>query len=139
MRVNNINGFLPYIKRDNKNRNQAQNNFTFKAVPQQYEKALLVILDGFGVQKGGELNPFKKSRMPFYKSLLANIWGDTLVRNIEASGVHVGLPANLVGSSEVGHNNIGAGRLIPQDLMVIDRAIEDGTFLKLKSVVKNVI
>lgn len=105
----------------------------FKAVPKHYDKVLLIILDGFGNKQGGELNPFDKSRMPFYKSLLNNTWGDTLVRNIQASGEHVGLPANLVGSSEVGHNNLGAGRLIPQDLMIIDKAIEDGSFLENKA------
>lgn len=105
---------------------------SFKSVPKHYDKALLIILDGFGVKNDGMYNPFLMSRMPFYKSLLNNTWGDTLYRPIQASGVHVGLPKDLAGSSEVGHNNLGAGRLIPQDLMVIDKAIEDGSFTKNK-------
>ncbi|MBQ7125814.1 phosphoglycerate mutase (2,3-diphosphoglycerate-independent) [bacterium] len=103
---------------------------SFKAVPKHYDKGLLIILDGFGIREKGNLNPFTGVRIPFWKSLWNNSWGDTLVRKIEASGVHVGLPAKLAGSSEVGHNNLGAGRLIPQDLMVIDRAIDDGSFKK---------
>ena len=116
------------VQRREKSTQGVQPNF--KAVPKHYDKGLLIILDGFGVREKGSLNPFLGVRMPFWKSLLNNAWGDTLVRNIEASGIYVGLPAKLAGSSEVGHNNLGAGRLIPQDLMVIDRAIDDGSFMK---------
>lgn len=100
----------------------------FKAVPKQFDKGILLILDGWGHRKGGKMNPFNDAKMPFYKSLLNNTWGDTLWRPIEASGKLVGLPGKLAGSSEVGHRNIGAGRLVPQDLMLIDKAIDDGNF-----------
>jgi 2,3-bisphosphoglycerate-independent phosphoglycerate mutase len=106
---------------------------SFQAVPKKFDKELLIILDGFGVKKGGELNPFDIARMPFYKSLVTNAYGDTLYRPIEASGIYVGLPPKLPGSSEVGHNNLGAGRMIPQDLMVIDDAIKDRSFYSNKA------
>lgn len=112
-----------------------QNNkshLSFKALPRHYDKSLLIILDGFGIKSGGSFNPFLKSRMPFFHTLQLNSWGDTLYRTIQASGIHVGLPKGLAGSSEVGHNNLGAGRLIPQDLMAIDNSIDDGTFFKNK-------
>ncbi len=130
--INKTTGITPKKNNVNNRANdEGQFKFlNFKSVPKQYEKALLIILDGFGVKSGGRFNPFSMSRMPFYKSLLNNTWGDTLYRTIHASGVHVGLPADLAGSSEVGHNNLGAGRLIPQDLMVIDKAIKDGSFLQ---------
>ena len=112
--------------------NPKQQNIGFKAVPKQFDKELLIILDGFGVKSGGLKNPFEQARMPFYKSLINNSYGDTLFRPIEASGVYVGLPPKLAGSSEVGHNNLGAGRLIPQDLMIIDEAIKDRRFPAVK-------
>lgn len=105
----------------------------FQAVPKQFNKELLIILDGFGVKSGGKMNPFDVARMPFYKSLVTNAYGDTLYRPIEASGTYVGLPPKLAGSSEVGHNNLGAGRMIPQDLMVIDDAIKDRSFYSNKA------
>ena len=128
--VTRLNNLRQENKRDKNS--QVNNNPTFTAIPRRYDKALLVILDGFGLKIGGKDNPFDVARMPFFKQLLNNAWGDTLFRPVEASGVHVGLPAKLAGSSEVGHNNLGAGRLIPQDLMVIDRAINDGSFYKNK-------
>lgn len=103
-------------------------NPAFKEVPRQFNKGLLVVLDGFGLKEGGKKNPFSKATMPFYKSLINNAYGDTLFRPIHASGAYVGLPQNLAGSSEVGHNNLGAGRMVPQDLMVINEAINDRTF-----------
>ena len=106
---------------------------SFKALPKRFDKVLLMILDGFGMQSGGLKNPFRDAYMPFYESLLRNKNGDTLFRPIHASGSYVGLPAKLAGSSEVGHNNLGAGRMIPQDLMVIDEAIKDRRFSENKA------
>lgn len=116
------------------NQTNNQQKPAFKAVPKQFNKELLVILDGYGIKKGGTKNPFDVARMPFYKSLINNSYGDTLYRPIEASGVFVGLPPKLAGSSEVGHNNLGAGRMIPQDLMVIDEAIKDRSFTANKPI-----
>ncbi len=105
-------------------------SISFKMIKNlNYERAMLVILDGFGIaEKGTIANPFNEAKMPFFKSLLANVNGDTLSRTIEAAGIHVGLPAKMVGNSEVGHNNLGAGRLVPQDLLVINNALKDGSF-----------
>ena len=107
-------------------------NITFGALPRRYDKVLLMILDGFGLKEGGRKNPFKDAYMPFFESLIKNDKGDSLFRPIEASGTFVGLPPKLAGSSEVGHNNLGAGRMIPQDLMVIDEAIKDRRFTGIK-------
>ena len=122
------------VQNNGKNKNSFPKSYapSFKAVPKQFNKELLIILDGFGIKNGGLKNPFKTARMPFYKSLIHNSYGDTLFRPIEASGAYVGLPSKLAGSSEVGHNNLGAGRMIPQDLMVIDEAIKDRLFSGIK-------
>lgn len=124
MKINSINSVVGL----NQTNNRHEYLPAFKTVPKQFNKELLIILDGYGIKKGGAKNPFDVARMPFYKSLIHNSYGDTLFRPIEASGSFVGLPAKLAGSSEVGHNNLGAGRMIPQDLMVIDNAIKDRTF-----------
>ena len=107
-----------------------QESLSFKATPKKLSKGLFMIWDGFDDPRVLESakNPFSKALMPCYKSLINNAFGDTLYRPIEASGKYVGLPSKLAGSSEVGHNNLGAGRMIPQDLMVIDDAIKDRTF-----------
>ena len=54
---------------------------------------------------------------------------------LEASGVRVGLPAGQMGNSEVGHLNLGAGRVVLQDLVRISASIEDGTFFKNRALV----
>ena len=130
--INNSNsvGNNKYRRKLNSDNQQTKSTLSFRSLPRHFDKSLLIILDGFGTKSGGMLNPFDISRMPFFHSLKANTWGDTLFRTIHASGVHVGLPKGLAGSSEVGHNNLGAGRLIPQDLMTIDNAIDDGSFHK---------
>ena len=121
----NVNGAIKSIKFEKEN--SAQQNPSFKAV--KHDKVMMMIYDGFGIApKLTKNNPFKDAKMPIYKGLKANINGDTIFRTIEAAGVHVGLPAGMVGSSEVGHNNLGAGRLVPQDLMMIDNALNDGSF-----------
>ena len=147
MRVNSINAaqaYLSSVKREQTNRNLnssnqikynntfSAQNITFGALPRRFDRVLLMILDGFGLKEGGRKNPFSKVYMPFYESLIKNHDGDTLFRPIEASGTFVGLPPKLAGSSEVGHNNLGAGRMIPQDLMVIDEAIKDRSFRSVK-------
>jgi 2,3-bisphosphoglycerate-independent phosphoglycerate mutase len=144
VRINSINASNAYSSRSlNRNQNSRKNsvkhnsqystgNITFGALPRRYDKVLLMILDGFGLKEGGRKNPFSEAYMPFFKSLTSNSSGDTLFRPIEASGTYVGLPPKLAGSSEVGHNNLGAGRMIPQDLMIIDEAIKDRSFRGVK-------
>ena len=129
----NVNGAIKSIKFEKEN--SAQQNPSFKAV--KHDKVMMMIYDGFGIApKLTKNNPFKDAKMPIYKGLKANINGDTIFRTIEAAGVHVGLPAGMVGSSEVGHNNLGAGRLVPQDLMMIDNALNDGSFYSNKTILE---
>ncbi len=83
-----------------------------------------MICDGWGVRKEREGNAIALARTPAY---------DRLVRDfpytiLSASGEDVGLPAGQMGNSEVGHLNLGAGRMVPQDILRIDLAIRDGSF-----------
>ncbi len=85
-----------------------------------------IILDGFGYRKEKDGNPVFEANMPFYDQLLAN-FPHTY---IYASEEYVGLPKGQMGNSEVGHINLGAGRVVFQDYMRINKAIEDGSFIK---------
>ena len=85
---------------------------------------VLVILDGFGERADAPDNAITRARMPRWRELLANHAHGT----IDASEMHVGLPDGQMGNSEVGHLNIGAGRVVFQDLTRIDRAIATGEF-----------
>src|SRR5215207_5369121 len=83
---------------------------------------VLLILDGFGIRAEREHNAIALARTPVYDALLARYPNARLV----ASGEAVGLPAGQMGNSEVGHTNMGAGRIVYQDLTRIDKAIRDG-------------
>lgn len=85
---------------------------------------ILTILDGFGYRSNAAGNAVEAARKPVFDSLKARFpW--TL---IEASGPWVGLPTGQMGNSEVGHLNIGSGRVIQMDVTRIDAAIADGSF-----------
>ena len=92
------------------------------------QPVLGIILDGFGVRKGKEGNPFSLAQMPFYNSLLKDYPHTT----IQASGKYVGLPEGQMGNSEVGHLNLGSGRVVYQDYMRINNAIKNGQLLQNK-------
>jgi 2,3-bisphosphoglycerate-independent phosphoglycerate mutase len=83
---------------------------------------MLVILDGFGWNESPENNAVAQARMPNFRRL----WANSPHAFLETSGRVVGLPAGQMGNSEVGHLNLGAGRVVTQDLPRIDIAIEDG-------------
>src|SRR3989442_2373484 len=83
----------------------------------------LIILDGWGVSQKTEANALALARLPFYNSLLRTCPYTML----SASGEDTGLPDKQMGNSEVGHMNLGAGRIVYQDLTRIDRAVEDGS------------
>ena len=85
---------------------------------------LLVVLDGFGHSDQVEANAIAAARTPTWDRLMASR-PHTL---ISGSGQDVGLPAGQMGNSEVGHMNLGAGRVVYQDLTRINRAIEQGEF-----------
>lgn len=85
---------------------------------------LLLILDGWGHRDAREHNAVALARLPHWRELLATC-PHTLV---DTFGEHVGLPDGQMGNSEVGHMNIGAGRVVWQELTRIDKAIREGTF-----------
>jgi 2,3-bisphosphoglycerate-independent phosphoglycerate mutase len=85
---------------------------------------LLLILDGFGYREESDSNAILAAQKPNWDALWRN-YPHTL---IETSEHHVGLPSGQMGNSEVGHLNIGAGRVVYQDLSRVDVAIEDGSF-----------
>ncbi len=84
----------------------------------------LIIMDGFGVAPESGNNAITVARTPNYDSYIRDYPQTTL----GASGSDVGLPEGQMGNSEVGHLNIGAGRIVYQDLTRINRAVEDGSF-----------
>lgn len=87
-------------------------------------KALLVILDGYGLAEDPEVSAVDLADTPFLDRLFETVPHARL----SASGPDVGLPEGQFGNSEVGHLNIGAGRVVWQELSRINRAIEDGSF-----------
>ena len=86
-------------------------------------KHLLVILDGYGIAEDPSVSAIDAASTPFLDGLFASHPTSTL----EASGRAVGLPAGQMGNSEVGHLNLGAGRVVDQDITRIDKAVEDGS------------
>lgn len=100
---------------------------------------LLLILDGWGINSEVDGNAIAKANTPYLDSLFKDYPHSKLI----CSGKEVGLPGGIMGNSEVGHLNIGAGRVVYQDLLRIDRSIEDRSFFdnseinNLVSTVKN--
>ena len=86
----------------------------------------LIIMDGFGLAPAAADNAVSLANTPVLDKLFREYAHTTL----SASGLDVGLPAGQMGNSEVGHTNIGGGRVVFQDLPRISRAIEDGNFFK---------
>ncbi len=84
----------------------------------------LIILDGFGINEATEGNAIKAAKKPNIDSYFAN-YPNTI---LYASGMAVGLPDGQMGNSEVGHTNIGAGRVVYQELTRITKSINDGDF-----------
>ncbi len=89
-------------------------------------RVLLCILDGWGVSEKSEFNAVKTACTPNYDSFLKNMSNTT----IHADGLNVGLPEGQMGNSEVGHLNIGAGRVVYQELTRINKSIDEGEFFK---------
>jgi len=85
---------------------------------------LLLILDGFGYREDADFNAVAHARKPNWDKL----WSKYPHTLINTSELHVGLPHGQMGNSEVGHLNIGAGRVVYQDLTKVDLAIENGSF-----------
>ena len=85
---------------------------------------VLVVLDGWGIAPASADNAIHAARTPHWDRL----WARSSRTLLEASGGRVGLPSGQMGNSEVGHMNLGAGRVIPQDLTRIEQAIAGGEF-----------
>ncbi len=91
---------------------------------------MLMILDGFGINSNEKANAVKLANTPNIDNLMKT-WPTT---EIYTSGLKVGLPDGQMGNSEVGHTNIGAGRIVYQDLTRITKSIEDGDFFSIKEI-----
>ena len=99
---------------------------------------VLMILDGWAISESNEGNAIKQANTPFYNEFLKRYPNTTL----KASGLSVGLPEGQMGNSEVGHLNIGAGRVVYQELTRITKSIQDGDFFEnfmLNSSIENCI
>ncbi|AZZ65303.1 2,3-bisphosphoglycerate-independent phosphoglycerate mutase [Metamycoplasma phocicerebrale] len=93
------------------------------------KKIILTIIDGLGIRKETQGNAFALSNHPTFDILL-NEYPNSI---LEASGKFVGLPDNQIGNSEVGHLNIGAGRIVYTGLSLINQEIKNNTFQKNKA------
>jgi 2,3-bisphosphoglycerate-independent phosphoglycerate mutase len=88
---------------------------------------VLVVLDGWGFRPGRDGNAIELGATPVWHRL----WERAPRTLLDASGLPVGLPAGQIGNSEVGHLNLGAGRVVPQDLVRISQSIESGEFFRI--------
>ena len=92
------------------------------------EKALLIVLDGWGLRQRKRYNAIAMAHTPNFDRL----WKENPHCTLHASQRFVGLPRGYMGNSEVGHTHLGAGRMLPQELMKINESIRDGSFFNNK-------
>jgi len=92
------------------------------------KKVILMILDGWGITQDPKVSAIAQANTPFIDKLLQEYPHAKLY----TSGENVGLPEGQMGNSEVGHMNLGAGRIVYQDLVKINKAIKDGSFFENK-------
>ena len=97
-------------------------------------KAILIIMDGWGLGKVDAADAIKHAKTPFVSSLYSKYPNTTLV----TCGESVGLPDGQMGNSEVGHLNLGAGRIVYQELQRINVAIRDGSFAKNETLLASI-
>src|SRR5216117_2080342 len=93
---------------------------------------VLVVLDGWGFRPGREGNAIELGETPVWHTL----WERAARTLLEASGLPVGLPDGQICNSEVGHLNLGAGRVVPQDIVRISQSIESGEFFRIPALVR---
>jgi 2,3-bisphosphoglycerate-independent phosphoglycerate mutase len=98
----------------------------------KFNKAILIIMDGWGIGNGSKADVISQTDTPYLDYLNENYPHSQLL----TCGENVGLPDGQMGNSEVGHLNIGAGRIVYQDLVKINKAIEDGSIAKNPQLVK---
>ena len=96
------------------------------------KKAVLIILDGYGIAPPSEGNAVYKANTPN----LDRLFSENAYTTLQASGLDVGLPAGQMGNSEVGHTNIGAGRVVFQILPKMSQEIKNGKFFENKAYIK---
>src|SRR5437879_8657608 len=87
---------------------------------------VLIVLDGWGFRPGQTGNAIELGRTPTWHRL----WAKAPRTLLNASGLSVGLPEGQIGNSEVGHLNLGAGRVVPQDIVRSSQAIDSGAFFQ---------
>ena len=95
------------------------------------KKVILIILDGWGQTQNPDVSAIYKADTPFFDSLLDEYSNASL----RTDGLHVGLPEGQMGNSEVGHMNLGAGRFVYLDFVMINNAVEDGSLAEQKVLV----
>lgn len=95
------------------------------------KRHILIILDGYGIAEDRSVSAIDHAKKPFLDSLFEKYPHATL----RASGLAVGLPEGQMGNSEVGHMNLGAGRVVYQEITRIDKAISDGEFFENEELV----
>ena len=98
------------------------------------KKTMLIIMDGWGLGKVKSSDAIQHANVPFVTSLYSRYPNTTLITCGEA----VGLPEGQMGNSEVGHLNLGAGRIVYQELQRINVAIRDGSFAKNKALLESI-
>ena len=101
-------------------------------MPENRTPLILIVMDGFGCRREREWNAIAQASTPTLNRLFRDFPWTTL----EASGERVGLPPGQMGNSEVGHLNIGAGRVIDQDIMRISKAVENGDLARNEVLVR---
>ena len=99
-----------------------------------FRPVMLVVLDGWGWREASEDNAVRLARTPNFDRL----WAAGPRAFLHTSGQDVGLPGGQMGNSEVGHLNLGAGRVVMQDLPRIDTAVADGSLARLPALVGRV-
>src|SRR5512146_1291392 len=95
-------------------------------------RVVLVVLDGWGYRREREGNAIELAATPVWHRL----WESYPRTLLDASGLAVGLPEGQMGNSEVGHLNLGAGRVVPQDIVRISQTIASGEFFDLPPLVE---
>ena len=96
------------------------------------KKVILMILDGWGITQDPSVSAIFKAKTPFINSL----YNEYPSAELRTDGEHVGLPKGQMGNSEVGHMNLGAGRIVYQNLAKINIALEKGEFSQEKELIK---
>ena len=99
---------------------------------QRKKLAVVIIMDGWGLSEAKEFNAVYQANTPNFDRLC----GEYPCTTLQASGEAVGLPEGQMGNSEVGHLNLGSGRIVYQELVRISKAIRDGSFFENESLVR---